>query len=134
MLVAAGGSLQLWYGVQDEYYYPGIFLRKFTARRATSFLPQPAFPPDRSPFINLAGLVAGRWEYEALSGFTLTVPCWLAVVLTGALPVMWYWRFRRKRAERRRSVQGLCIACGYDLRATKDRCPECGTPILTTPI
>ena len=53
-------------------------------------------------------------------------PHWLLMLLFLILPLNRFVRFRRRRNRLRK---GLCLRCGYDLRATPDRCPECGTPI-----
>jgi predicted RNA-binding Zn-ribbon protein involved in translation (DUF1610 family) len=42
--------------------------------------------------------------------------------LFGTLPLV-----RLLAARRFRPAIGHCTACNYDLRATPDRCPECGT-------
>jgi len=58
---------------------------------------------------------------------SVSFPYWMVVLVLGLLPS---WRFvwldvRRRR--RRRA--GLCVRCGYDLRASNERCPECGEEI-----
>jgi hypothetical protein len=52
------------------------------------------------------------------------IPYWFLVVLTAAPIGAWVATKCRKRLRRHR--RGLCATCGYDLRATPERCPECG--------
>jgi hypothetical protein len=61
-----------------------------------------------------------------MKGFVRTeIPLWplvLAGMAGGIRYVMIGYEWERRRAKWR----GRCHGCGYDLRATPERCPECG--------
>jgi hypothetical protein len=89
-------------------------------------------PTTQSSMINRAGF---SWEWNAIASggdrrryLRFSAPYWAIVLLllSPVALVVPMWK-RRRRTQRRQ--RGLCTACGYDLRASVDRCPECGTSI-----
>jgi hypothetical protein len=63
--------------------------------------------------------------YPTVREFSVLLPSWFMLSLMSLLPA-WYLH-RRKKLAGRLSRPGHCLKCDYDLRATPDRCPECGT-------
>jgi hypothetical protein len=76
-------------------------------------------PPFKTTLLGVSG-VCNEW--------VLIFPHWLVAIALALLPLARTirWVFRHGR-----STAGHCKQCGYDLRATPDRCPECGTVIST---
>jgi len=64
-----------------------------------------------------------KGQFDGGDWTVVCVPAWAPLFVTAALPALWLHRRRRRT---RRRARNLCPACGYDLRATPDRCPECG--------
>jgi len=67
------------------------------------------------------------WPANDTFGFIL--PLWLPTVVFVSVPLYALLPFHRRR---KRKKLGLCLKCGYDLRASKDRCPECGEEFGST--
>ncbi len=100
--------------------------------------PELRLPPDPSIWKRFGFYVAcPRSQINHGGGRTATwslwyvqLPHWFLCLLAACPPVFrvrsWLWP--------RRPRPGFCVNCGYDLRATPQRCPECGTEVVQPPI
>ena len=78
------------------------------------------------------GFDVARYEKEGndeMSFTALYFPLWLPACLFAVTPGAWLAGRLRRRP---RATGGHCPGCGYDLRATPHRCPECGSGGVTT--
>src|SRR5439155_769466 len=74
-----------------------------------------------------------KFHWGPVWHWMLEIPTWACILVTALLPSLWTARLARRRWKGRRTSR-VCASCGYDLRATPGRCPECGTaaPVGTT--
>lgn len=86
----------------------------------------------RDPELDIAGVLIGSTpvppgsrplSFEPKTHKSVRVPHGYLAAPLGIAPMLWCWTHARRHWRRRR---GLCLKCGYDLRASPDGCPECG--------
>jgi hypothetical protein len=129
-LVSRGGALMVSY---DDFLRDDVKYLEDTAKTYPAWTVQDWHPADvasgNPTFWNRFGFSAvvqrgtnGVPEMVGVSRW-ISAPDWfVAVVLASPGGAVLLMNFRRRRL----SGRNKCTACGYDLRATPDRCPECG--------
>jgi hypothetical protein len=82
---------------------------------AMTAVPFATLDSNLKPFSTSAYSVRANW-----------VPHGLVIALALWFPVRWFVGSAAARRRAKRQSAGQCPTCGYDLRASLDRCPECG--------
>jgi hypothetical protein len=71
---------------------------------------------------------AHRWPFPSTFWSNLSLSDLVIPPIVASAIILYDKRRLRREA---REDHNLCLKCGYDLRASPTRCPECGTPVST---
>jgi hypothetical protein len=78
-----------------------------------------------APLLLSAAYVYAGVRLQSMGGTPPII--WIAASAMATIGLLGIWSFSKALTRARRARRDLCLACGYDLRASRDRCPECGT-------
>ncbi len=113
-----------WVSCNDSLGKPPGFYYSSSERPVRDFA-----KPRLKNYVELAGFgLAWESAWRGTGVMSLVhVPCWFAAGMTSILPGIFWSRRRADRRRKRWLAERRCVVCGYDMRVTPDRCPECGT-------
>ena len=102
------------------------------ARQQDGFTTSTSMNLWRERPITFGGFTLRRYDIPPVGvnlgygGWIATVPLWLPALLLAWPMIARYRAIWRQARQLQRAQQGLCPMCGYNLHATRERCPECG--------
>jgi hypothetical protein len=120
-----------------SWNHGGVYLIYLLARVRpdSEQLPRPLLHGGAAHWTSAVSANPSQWSYREISqsGYVLQphvwvieAPFWSLAIACAVAPSLWLCRWRSRHSVQRRLSKGQCVKCGYDLRATPDRCPECG--------
>jgi hypothetical protein len=112
-------------GVVWDWYTDIYATKSITLRLAGG---RPTFWFSRGGF-RLGIWPTRAWPGYSSSGIQIATPHWAIAALLAILPAGRAISIYRKKQQLK--LAGRCRHCGYDLRASPECCPECGTPVPT---
>jgi hypothetical protein len=126
-VVLTQGRLYLFDGIPADPPYPGLLEERYPGRWWWWRGQSNGFTIDiverSGEGVSWGGFAYRTTRPASTRYHAVIVPCWFIVIVLVLLPTP---EVARRLARGRRSRTNRCATCGYDLRASPGRCPECG--------